>query len=83
MIHEYIQAALELAHYEMIEGEEPYYGEIKALQGVWATGRTLEECRRNLAETIEGWILVRFQNNLDIPEIKGFSVNPVSELKVA
>jgi len=83
MIHEYIQAALELAHYEMIEDEEPYYGEIDTLQGVWATGRTLEECRRNLAETIEGWILVRFQNNLDIPEIKGFSVNPVSELKVA
>ena len=28
MIHEYIQAALELAHYGMIEDEEPYYGEI-------------------------------------------------------
>ena len=83
MIHEYIQAALELAHYEMIEDEEPYYGEIAALQGIWATGRTLEECRRNLTETIEGWILVRIRNNLDIPEIKGFSVNPVSELKVA
>ncbi|MCX7109168.1 MAG: type II toxin-antitoxin system HicB family antitoxin [Proteobacteria bacterium] len=83
MIHEYIQAALELAHYEMIEDEEPYYGEIAALQGIWATGRTLEECRRNLTETIEGWVLVRIRNNLDIPEIKGFSVNPVSELKVA
>ncbi|MFZ4703443.1 MAG: hypothetical protein ACOYMG_25660, partial [Candidatus Methylumidiphilus sp.] len=31
MIHEYIQAALELAHYEMIEDAEPYYGEIPAL----------------------------------------------------
>ncbi len=83
MIHEYIQAALDLAHYEMIEDEEPFYGEIGILQGVWATGKTLEECRRNLAETIEGWILVRIQNNLDIPKIKGLSVNPVSELKVA
>ena len=83
MIHEYIHAALELVHYEMIEDEEPYYGEIEVLQGVWATGRTLEECRRNLTETIEGWILVRIRYNLDIPKIKGFSVNPVSELKFA
>lgn len=83
MIHEYVQAALDLAHYEMIEDEEPYYGEVPALQGVWATGRTLEECRRNLAETIEGWILVRNRQNLDIPEINGFSINPVKELKVA
>jgi predicted RNase H-like HicB family nuclease len=59
MINEYVQAALELAHYEIIEDEEPYYGEIPQLQGVWATGKTLEECRRNLAETIDGWILVR------------------------
>jgi len=72
MIHEYIQAALESAHYEIIEDEEPYYGEIAALQGVWATGRTLEECRRSLAETIEGWILVRIQRNLDIPDIQRF-----------
>ncbi len=72
MIHEYIQAALESAHYEMIEDEEPYYGEIADLQGVWATGRTLEECRRSLAETIEGWILVRTQKNLEIPEIQRF-----------
>ena len=36
-----------------------------------------------LAETIEGWILVRIQMNLDIPEIEGISINPVNELKVA
>ena len=72
MIHEYIQAALESAHYEIIEDEEPYFGEIADLQGVWATGRTLEECRRSLAETIVGWILVRIQRNLDIPDIQRF-----------
>lgn len=67
MIPEYLQAALELAYYEMIEDEEPYYGEVPVLQGVWATGKTLEECRRNLAETIEGWILVRTRHGLNIP----------------
>ncbi len=83
MIPEYLQAALELAHYEMIEDEEPYYGEVPVLQGVWATGKTLEECRRNLAETIEGWILVRTRQGLDIPEINGISIALVTELEIA
>lgn len=83
MIYEYVQAALESAHYEIIEDEEPYYGEVPVLQGVWATGNTLEECRRNLAETIEGWILVRNRHNLEIPAINGLSILPVKELSLA
>jgi len=83
VIHEYIQAALDQAHYEMIEDDEPYYGDVSVLQGVWATGKTLEECRRNLAETIEGWILVRTRQGLAIPEINGIVINPVKELQVA
>jgi len=34
MIGEYIQAALKKAKYELIEDEEPYYGEVEGLQGV-------------------------------------------------
>jgi predicted RNase H-like HicB family nuclease len=71
MIHEYVQAALESAHYEVIEDEEPYYGEALALQGVWATGKTLEECRLNLVSAIEGWILVRNRQKLEVPAING------------
>jgi predicted RNase H-like HicB family nuclease len=59
MIREYIKAAMKNAHYEIIEDEEPYYGEIPELNGVWATGKTLEECRENLSYNLEGWILVR------------------------
>ena len=46
---EYLTAALESAHFEIIEDAEPLYGQIPALKGAWATGPTLEECRRNLA----------------------------------
>ncbi len=67
MIGEYIQKALEKAKYEIIEDEEPYYGEVEGLPGVWATGKTLEECRRNLAEVIEGWIIIRLKRGLPIP----------------
>jgi hypothetical protein len=31
MIKEYVDAALKKAHYEIIEDEEPYYGEIPEL----------------------------------------------------
>jgi len=83
MLTEYIEAALESAEYEIIEDDEPYYGAIPQLKGVWATGKTLEECRRNLKEALEGWIVIRLQRGLAIPPIgqycitepKGFAAN--------
>ncbi|RNI11836.1 type II toxin-antitoxin system HicB family antitoxin [Methanohalophilus euhalobius] len=54
MLIEYIQTALDRAKYEIIEDEEePYYGEIPELEGIWATSTSLEECRQNLEEIIE------------------------------
>jgi len=70
MLMEYIEEALKKAHYEIIDDEEPYYGEVKELKGVWATGKTLEECRNNLKEVIEGWIIVSIKKGLQIPIIK-------------
>ena len=83
MIREYIKAAMKNAHYEIIEDEEPYYGEIPELKGVWATGKTLEECRDNLTESLEGWILVRNSQGMDIPAINGYKVITPREMKVA
>ena len=70
MLTEYIDEALHRARYELIEDDEtPYYGEILELPGVWASGRTLEACRRELKEVIEGWILVSVRRSLDIPRL--------------
>jgi predicted RNase H-like HicB family nuclease len=33
---------------------------------VWATGKTLEECQKNLAEVIDEWIVFRLKNGLSI-----------------
>ena len=41
---------------ELIFSETPFYGEVPGLEGVFATGKTLEECRRNLSEVIDDWI---------------------------
>ena len=45
MLRDYLRAALERAHYELIDDAEPFYGEVPGLKGVWATGETLEACR--------------------------------------
>ncbi len=80
MIVEYINAALERAKYEMIEDEDPFYAEVPGLKGVWATGSTLEECRRNLVEVIEGWIIVRIKKGLSIPRFGGHTIEPPKEM---
>jgi len=82
MITEYIDAALAEAKYEIIEDAEPFYGEVPSLAGVWATGKTLEECRRNLAEVIDGWIIVRLKKGLPIPPIGEHRIEELRELEV-
>jgi predicted RNase H-like HicB family nuclease len=69
MLIQYIHAALEKARYEIIDDDEPYYGEVTELAGVWATGKTLEECRRNLEEVIDEWLIFWLRNGLPIPRI--------------
>jgi predicted RNase H-like HicB family nuclease len=79
MITEYIEEALKRARYEIIDDEEPYYGEIEELRGVWATGRTLEECRRNLKDTIEGWILLSVKKGLSIPKLGDAEIKEIEK----
>jgi predicted RNase H-like HicB family nuclease len=37
---------------------------------VYATGKTLEECRKNLKEIVEGCFITSFKKSLPIPKIK-------------
>ena len=77
MLIEYIQEALRRARYELIEDEEPYYGEIPDLKGVWATGKTLEECRENLKEVVEGWILISLKKDLPVPILGTYEIKEI------
>jgi predicted RNase H-like HicB family nuclease len=83
MITEYIEAALSKARYEIIEDEEPYYGEVPELEGVWASGKTLEECRKNLAEVIDRWIIVRPREGLPHLPIGAYKIEELSKVKVS
>jgi predicted RNase H-like HicB family nuclease len=81
MFCECIHAALAKAKYEIIEDEEPFYGEVPDLRGVWAIGKALEECRENLKGVIEGWIALRLRLGLAIPPIDGHTIEMPSRVE--
>lgn len=83
MIREYIEAALDRAHYELIEDDEPFYGEVPGLQGVWASGKTLEECRARLADVVDGWILIRISRGLEIPKLGDYEITLPESVQLA
>jgi predicted RNase H-like HicB family nuclease len=74
MLLDYLNAALERATYEKIEDKEPYYGEIPEIQGVWATGGTLEECRRKLVQALEDWVFFSIYRGASIPPMGEFII---------
>jgi len=74
MLTEYIAKAMEQAHYEIMENAR-YWGEIPALQGVWAEGPTLEQCRQTLREVLEDWLLVGLRRGHRIPVVEGIDLN--------
>lgn len=78
MFSEYIQAALKLAEYDTLE-DGSYVATVEGLQGVIAIGDSIEECRRDLIEVIEGWIALRLKLGDSIPPIQGISINVSSE----
>jgi predicted RNase H-like HicB family nuclease len=69
MLLEYIQAALRHAKYEILPDDSSYYGEISACNGVYANAKTLEDCREELREVLEEWVLFRIHKNLPLPVI--------------
>jgi len=65
-LREFFNYYLKKANYELIENGKLYYGEIPELKGVWATGKNLEECRKNLLETLEAWVILRLRKKMVI-----------------
>jgi len=79
MLAEYIDKAMEQAVYEIIEDEQTYWGEVPALQGVWARHATLEGCRRELREAVSDWIALRLRLGLAIPVVAGIDLSQITQ----
>jgi len=74
MLLNYIEKAMHQAKYEILEEDNSYYGEIPECNGVYANKSNLEDCRKELQEVLEGWILTRIYNKLSLPVIDGEEV---------
>lgn len=69
MLTKYIQTAMHHARFEILPEDGSFYGEIPECNGVFANADTLETCREQLEEVLEGWILLRVHRNLPLPVI--------------
>lgn len=71
MLTKYIQAAMRQAKYEILSDDGSFYGEIPGFDGVYANADTLENCRAELEEVLEEWVLFRVSRNLSLPVVDG------------
>lgn len=74
MLTSYIRAAMRSARYEILPDDDSFYGEIPGFDGVYSNAPTLEECRDELEEVLEEWILFRISRNLDLPSVDGLTL---------
>jgi predicted RNase H-like HicB family nuclease len=73
MLTEYIRAAMHQARYEILS-DSTFYGEIPGFQGVYANAKTLEGCREELQEVLEGWIILGLQLGHSLPVIDNITL---------
>lgn len=69
MLKDYIRAAMGKARYEILPDDGTFYGEIPGFDGVYANADTLEDCRDELEEVLEGWILLRVSLHMPLPSV--------------
>jgi predicted RNase H-like HicB family nuclease len=74
MFREYLATAMKRAKYEILSDDGTYYGEIPGFQGVLANAPDLEECRNQLEEVLEEWLLFRISRGLSVPAIEGLDL---------
>ena len=81
MLARYLDIAMEMATYEIIEDDGSYWGEIPGFQeGVWAKEKTLPACQRELREGLSDWIALRLRLRLAIPELGQMNLNQIGDV---
>jgi predicted RNase H-like HicB family nuclease len=74
VLTEYIRAAMRRATYEILPDDGTFYGEIPGFQGVYANANTLEACREQLQEVLEGWIVLGLRLGHVLPVVDGIEL---------
>jgi predicted RNase H-like HicB family nuclease len=78
MLTDYIRAAMHHATYEILE-DSSFYGEIPGFQGVYANTSSLETCREELQEVLEGWIMLGLSLGHELPSVDGIELKVMQE----
>jgi predicted RNase H-like HicB family nuclease len=73
MLTKYVQKVLERAQYKMLD-DGTWFAEILGFQGVWANKATVEECRQELVEVLEEWLILKIRDRDSIPIIEGVGI---------
>ena len=69
MLNDYINKKLAEAKYKILK-DKTYFGEIPSVQGVWASAKSLEGCRKELQEVLEDWLVLRLKMDKQVPGLK-------------
>lgn len=69
MLTDFIFKKLQGAKYKILR-DKTYFGEIPSVHGVWANAKTLEECRKELQEVLEDWLVLSIKTD---KKISGFN----------
>ncbi len=73
MLTEYIRVAIRGATHEILP-DGTFYGEIPGFQGVYSNSENLEDCREQLQEVLEGWIIFGLQVGHPLPVVEGIDL---------
>ena len=73
MLTKYVQKALEKAQYKVLE-DGSWFAEIPGFQGVWANKSAVEDCRHELVEVLEEWLILKIRDHNPIPIIEGVGI---------
>jgi predicted RNase H-like HicB family nuclease len=73
MLLNYIQKALDKAQYKVLS-DGTWFAEIPEFKGLWANQSTVEECRQELVEVLEEWLILKIRDRDPIPVIEGVGI---------
>jgi len=66
MLTEFIAKKLKTAKYKLLE-DGTYFGHMPSIRGVWGNARTLRDCKEELREVFEEWLIIKIMNREKVP----------------
>lgn len=74
MLSKFIEKQLKRARHKFLN-DGTYFGEIPGLRGVWANAQNLEDCRNELREVLEDWLILKIRSG---EHVCGFDLKVVT-----